>query len=80
MRFEVVNSFIFDSETKGNYYVESDANREFLCDLLNELHTQVKSQMIVIKGYQERNEKLFNENKQLKNRVEFFKGLADKVY
>lgn len=37
MRFKVVNSFIFDNVTNGNHYVDSEANREYLCDLLNEL-------------------------------------------
>ena len=42
MRFKIVNSFIFDNVTNGNYYVDSDANRELLCDLLNELNDEVE--------------------------------------
>lgn len=36
---------------------------------LNDLTDEVKAQSIVIKGYQERNEKLFKENQKLKNEI-----------
>lgn len=51
---------------------------EIFCDKLNELNNEVTAQKIVIEGYQERNEKLFNENKQLKQRVQQLENNIEK--
>jgi len=49
---------------------------EIFCDKLNELNNEVTAQKIVIEGYQERNEKLFNGNNQLK---QFFNKCEDEM-
>ena len=52
---------LIDMETRDTFDYVSD-----VCGLLNELYKEVQLQSIVIKGYQERNDGLFKENKQLK--------------
>ncbi len=44
-----------------------DSYGEDIEELLNELHEEVQLQSIVIKGYQERNDRLFKEKEQLRH-------------
>ena len=57
-----------------------DVSEESLINILNELNNEVKSQSLVIKGYQERTEKVFNENEQLKDALNQRTDQCDKYY
>lgn len=67
-RFDIDDSDIVvdDLKTGESYIFDDYRSCENCCILLNELHEQVQSQVIVIKEYQERCDKLFEENQQLK--------------
>ena len=64
-----INNGFQDIKTGEWYYTKDSENAKKICDLLNELNNEVKSQSLVIKGYQERTEKVFNENEQLKGLI-----------
>ena len=68
--------YLFDN---GNLIPISDGQP--ICDLLNELHEEVQSQSIVIKGYQDRNEilhqQICDKNKILLTEIEIGEKLHD---
>ena len=65
-----VDVFCRDHNAKGISQLIEKEDYDKIVDLLNELNNEVKSQSLVIKGYQERTEKLFNENEQLKQQLQ----------
>ena len=61
---------LVDTLTEEAYLFSWKSDAKEVCKILNQLQQQVEAQILVIKGYQERNDNLFKENMILKKGVE----------
>lgn len=64
--WELNKAQIEDNVELESYICLNEREAEEMCELLNELHEGTQAQVIIIKEYQERCDKLFEEKQQLK--------------